>query len=152
MKKIVVFLIVLACLCVPFVIKKQTIFQMPNIASVCLVTGQKEEFALQTVQSGDLVFNFCSLEEARQHLSEIDVKGLQFYFANQPIDEVLQTLKADIVSEENVNDIYIINAYTPYFADSVFVQNKKVNLQLAISNGKLIAGFPMILTFRSASS
>lgn len=150
MKKLLVFIMLLICLCVTFAFKnvKNPLWNMVGVDRVCLISSENYEKSLdvEAVNCGDLVFNFCTLEVARENISNIDLKGLEFYFSNIPINDVLKNLKADIVSEELVNSIYIINAYTPYFSQNVFVKNKKVNVQLAVSEGRLIAGFPMILT------
>lgn len=151
MKKLFVFLILLGCLCSTFAFKNQKnpIFDAKNVEKVCFVDEKSydDDFFVESVQCGDMFFNFCSLDEAKKHIDQLKTfKAMQFYFVSTPAADILESLKAKIVSTERVENIEIINAYTPYFDKSVVVQGKKVNLQLAAKDGDIVAGFPMILT------
>ena len=150
MKKLVVFVLLLACLGATFAFKneKNPLFQMPA-EQVCFVDEKSysDIFDVETVQCGDLIFNFCSLQDARENLGKIkDFKAIQFYFSSISCEELLKTLKAEILSEESPEGLRIINAYTPYFSKSVLIGNKKVNLQIALREERIVAGFPMLLT------
>ena len=65
---------------------------------------------------------------------------------NVDAEEILNILKATVVQENEIENLRLIYAYSPYYQDSVMVDGKKVNLQLAFDGGNLIAGFPLILT------
>ena len=150
MKKLFVFLFLICCLGATFAFKneKTPIFAFNEIDEVCFVDDKNyENLDLEAVNCGDLVFNFCSLSVARENFSKIDdAKAVQIYLSDISLEEILKKLDAKIVSEENVQNIQIINAYTPHFSKSVFVEHKKVNLQIAFKDGQIVAGFPMILT------
>ena len=150
MKKLVVFVLLLACLGATFVFKneKNPIFSLPA-EEVCFVDEKSyaDKFSIETVQCGDLIFNFCSLKDARANVDKIgDFKAVQFYFSSISVDKILDCLKADIISKEEVEGLEIVNAYTPYFSKSVNIKNKKVNLQIALKEGQIVVGFPMLLT------
>ena len=149
MKKLFVFLLLICCLGATFAFKNENnpIFSLDGIEKVCFVDDEKYEIMdVQAVNCGDLTFNFCSLSEAKENISKINFKAVQLYFSDISTQKLLKTLKASVISEENVQNISIVNAYTPYFSDSVLVENKKVNLQIAVKDGQVVAGFPMILT------
>lgn len=150
MKKLIVFVLLLACLASTLAFKneKNPIFSLPA-QQVCFVDEKSyaDKFEVETVQCGDLIFNFCSLEEAKKNLEKVEnFKAMQFYFSTTSFEEIIKTLKADVVSRENVENLEIINAYTPFFSKSVLLDGKKVNLQIAVKDGLVVAGFPMILT------
>ena len=149
MKKVLVFVFLLCCLGATFVFKngKNPIFSLPA-EEVCFVDEEdcSDLLEAETVRCGDLIFHFCSLEKAKENFDKIKFEAVQFYFSSIQVDEVLRLLKADVISEENVDGLKIVNAYTPYFSKSVFVENKKVNLQIASRENKIVAGFPMLLT------
>lgn len=65
---------------------------------------------------------------------------------NVDAEEILNILKATVVQENEIENLRLIYAYSPYYQDSVMVDGKKVNLQLAFDGDNLIAGFPLILT------
>ena len=71
---------------------------------------------------------------------------MQFYFSSVTLEKILNFLKASKVSEENLDDLTVINAYTPLYAGCVYVQNKKVNVQIAIRDDRIVAGFPVLLS------
>ncbi len=150
MKKLIVFVLLAICLGVTFEFKnaKMPIFSLPA-QEVCFVddSSYAEKFDVETVQCGDLIFNFCSLNQASKNIDKVkDFEAIQFYFSSTSAEEILKNMKAKIISEENVDGIQIVNAYTPFFAKSVSLNNKKVNLQIASKDGLVIAGLPMILT------
>ena len=151
MKKLFVFVFLLCCLCATFAFKNQKnpIFAMKNIEKVCFVDEKSyaSNFPVETVQCGDLIFNFCSLEEAKKHIDSLKTfKAIQFYFNETSTAEILTELKAEVVSTQSLENIEIVSAYTLFFADCVIVQGKKVNLQIATTNSHVVAGFPLILT------
>lgn len=149
MKRLIVFCLLIAGLFSAIVFKPQTnpLFSIDGVEKVCFVANEKFE-NLENVNCGDYVFNYCSLQTAKENLEEFQKKSkaVQVYYHDVSLEEVLNKLKANVVSEENIENIKVVVAYTPYVQDCVFVKNKKANLQLAEKDGKLIAGFPAILT------
>lgn len=148
MKKLVVFILLLCCLAATFAFKNEMnpIFAL-DAQKVCIVADKTCNFQTETVQCGDLIFNFCPASVARENISKLgDFEAIQVYFLDISVDEILKTMHANVISKESVGEIEIVNAYTPYFGKSVQMSGKKVNLQIAAKSGEVIVGFPMILT------
>lgn len=151
MKKFIVFMLIIGCLVSTFHFKSQTspILSLKNIENVCFVNDKKFEYAdIQNIESGNLVYNYCSLSTARKYLNELqkDCKGIQLYFDSLDFKEILKTLKAEIISQSEIEGIKILYCFTPYYDQAIFQDGKKINLQIALKEGKMIAGFPLILT------
>lgn len=150
MKKVVVFVLLLSCLGATYAFKNENnpIFSLPA-EQVCVVDDEdlSDLLEAESVHCGDLIFNYCTLQKAKENFEKIkNFDAIQLYFTSTAQDEVLKALKASITSEEFVDGLKIVNAYTPYFSKSVFVKSKKVNLQIASKDGLVVAGFPMLLT------
>lgn len=149
MKKMIVFMLLLASFVCVGVLKKQneTIFALDGVQKVCFVSDEKYP-NLEFSTCGDMFFNFCTLQEAQQNLKEFSQKAqaVQLYFENIDLQSLLKSLKASKVSTTEIDHLNVIVAYTPFFDDCILINGKKVNLQIAEKDGKLIAGFPAILT------
>ena len=152
MKKFIVFIFLAGCLgCTGFVKLKarDSIFDLSGVKKVCLVCEEELE-EMESVRCGDYVFNYCSLDIAKEKYDALSTKGVQLYFEEVDLDEFLdelfKQLKIEVVSESHVKEISILQCYTPYFQDCVYIDNKKVNVQIATTSEGVIAGFPMILT------
>lgn len=129
---------------------RNPIFELSDVQQACFVSPYDfaDEMPVESVNSGDLVFNYCSWHTAKANLSKLnkDAEGMQLYFQQIDLQNLLVTLKAECVSTEELGDLTVINAYTPYYFDCVYVQNKKVNMQIALKENQVVVGFPMILT------
>ena len=151
MKKLIVFIFLGLCLFATGFskLKRNPLFEAYGVEKVCFVANNHCEVeGVECVECGDMTFNFCTLEVVRKNLDKLqkDLIGLQFYFEDADSDGILRSLNADVVSTENIDGLVVLNCYTPYFDKSVFVKCKKVNLQIAIQEGKVVAGFPVLLT------
>ena len=95
---------------------------------------------------GDVDFVYLGGDEAKEAVKKTKVEGLEFYISALTKDEILKLLKATVLSESVVEGMKITYAYSPYYQNSVTLDGKKVNLQIAERDGEIIAGFPLILT------
>ncbi|MBP3431500.1 MAG: hypothetical protein J6K39_01420 [Clostridia bacterium] len=151
MKKLIVFMFLLCCFVgtIFFKDEKNPFFSIDGIEKVCFAANEKIGcFDVEGVHCGDLVFNFCSIETAKSNLSELkkQSKSMQLYFQGGDVHQLLDSLKAEIVSTSEHEGLMVFNCYTPYEQSCVYVENKKVNLQIAVEGEKIVAGFPVILT------
>lgn len=151
MKKLIVFGLVLLCLVSTLSVKIETnpLFALKNVEKVCFVSNTKMiEDDVETVVCGDKYFNFCSLSVAKENLKKIekDLDGIQFYLQNTSFEELTKQLKLQIVTSNQIEGLTIICGYTPYFQDCIYLDNKKVNVQIAVKSNEIVAGFPAILT------
>ena len=48
--------------------------------------------------------------------------------------------------QQEFEDFKIYYRYTPYEQDCVYIENKKVNLQIVFKSNEIVAGLPLILT------
>lgn len=148
MKKLLVFLLLLCALGTTFVFKPQNNPLLINdgLQKVCVVSDKKTENA-QSVVCGDLVFNYYTPQAAAENLKTLqkDAKSVQYYLSCS-VDDILKLLNASVVSRQNIDDLCVVCAYTAAFDKCIYVDGKKVNVQIAQKDGQVVAGFPSILT------
>lgn len=151
MKKLIAFVLILACLVPTAFFKMETnpIFEMQGVEKVCFVAEREYlEDEVESVRCGDLYFNYCSLETAKKNFVEFKkyIKGFQFYFKDVALDSILSTLKCEVVTTVEVEGREVLCGYTPYYENNIFVDEKKVNMQVACLENEIVLGFPLILT------
>lgn len=148
MKKIVVFVLVLLMVGLTYFAKNKEIplFDLDSITKVCFVVDENEEVSGETVECGRKKFVYMNLEEARKEVENIKFDAVQFYFDKDVLNDVLEEMKAEKVSSQKVQGANVEYYYSPYFQDSVLIEGKKVNMQIALKDGEVIAGLPLILT------
>lgn len=56
----------------------------------------------------------------------------------------LKDLSAKLIRTENVEELIILYAYSPYINNYVSVFSEKVNVMIAIGSGKVVYGSPLI--------
>lgn len=149
MKKMIVFLVLvgLVTASLRFSNPKSQIFDVFGVDKVCFVSDKEFEGEFETVSCGDKFFNFCTFEQAKENallLKESD--AVQFYTDETSTDEILKTVHFQKMSSEMIDGIEIIYGYSPCYSDSVVLDGKKINVQVAKIDGEVVIGFPMILT------
>lgn len=122
------------------------IFRFENCEKVCFVS--EKDFGFESQHSGDKIFSFCSYEKAREVFENIkdDLDGLQFYFKVFDEQKFCKRFDAKVVSKSEIDQIKLICGYTPFFNQSILIDGKKVNFQIANTSDWVIVGFPIILT------
>ena len=148
MKKLVVYLLILVCFGGLFSVKTENnpLFSLEKVESVCFVSSEKSD-GCDVVCCGDMFFNYCSVEQAKEKIDEIkNADGVQFYLADVDLREVFEILKFEEVSKMQVDDLMVYCGFSVYGNKSVLVEGKRVNVQVVAIDNKVIAGFPMILT------
>lgn len=148
MKKLIVFLFIIALVVGGFSFEglSKGIFVAEGIEQVCFVSGkQYEDF--ESVQCGEKFFNYCSYEKAKEKAFLVkNCDAVQFYTNEESLKAVLDKINYQQLYSEVVEGIEIGYGYSPCYASSVFIDGKKVNVQIARKDGKVVIGFPMILT------
>lgn len=148
MKKLIVFILILGCLTSTLFIKSwnNPIYNMAGVERACIVSGVQYK-DMESVECGQVYFNFCTYSQAKEKLNSADpIKCLQLYFNNLTVEELMKTLRMDVVKTEEVENMTIYCGYSPYWSDCIYLDGKKVNVQIAVKEGSIIAGFPAILT------
>ena len=155
MKKLLVFLLLLACFgylanCDQFV--EASIFGKISAKRACFLMQNAPNDQLfeevEVVLSGNQVFCFCEFSFAEEfykvHKDEID--GVQLYFDGVKPNEFFEKLDCQNISSKSVSGGCLYEAYTPYFLKSVNDGGKKVNIQLFCKDGEMVVGLPLIFT------
>lgn len=128
-------LIILASLLLLFVplfrVQKTDLLSFEEIGEVFFVENGKVE--KQTKK------NFSQAE-----LLKVD--GIVLSFEDKTMKEIQNLLKVKVVKVERVEGIDIVYGYTDLYSGHIFLDKKMVNVQLASSNQRIIAGFPIILS------
>lgn len=77
----------------------------------------------------------------------VDVQGESLSFLGTKNDALnyLNNFNHNVVLSEIIENIVVIYAYCPQIENYVYVNNEKVNIQLAFNDGKITVGTPMIL-------
>ena len=73
-------------------------------------------------------------------------KQVEMVYSKGVIKKIIEDLNLRIVFEEDVIQLHIIYAYSPFFDKFVLVKNNRVNFQFALSTDKLTIGYPLIYT------
>lgn len=150
MKKIVVFLMILACVCSTLNFKKSSLFDLEGVERVCFISEknyQNEE--ISTVECGNKFFNYCSFSTAKRNIEnwKNDLDGIQFYYKDTNLEQILKNLKFQQISEQKLDNLQIFYGFTPYYSDCIVLEGKKINVQIVVSEeGTILAGFPVVLT------
>ena len=151
MKKFLIFLLVGICLSIviPSKYKEGVLSLVEDANRVCFVSSEKLEVEeVESVFSGDLVFNYCSLGKAKELIGEVqsNLEGIHFEFEEKSEAEILSVFKGEKVYEEVVDGIRIVYCFSPYYQKCITLNGEKVNMQIAFKDSELIVGFPLILT------
>lgn len=150
MKKMIAFILILCCLVSVFQFSNnQTLFgKFQNAASVCLIAEESFDFAQRHESSGDKIFNYCSLTQAKENFEHISEKleGVQLYFEDMSALEILQKLQIAQYSQMEMDGMVVYLAYTTLYDDFVLVDGKKINVQIVEKDGQVVCGFPAIIT------
>ena len=148
MKKIFVFVFIVLIIGVTYFVKNSynPLFTLAETYRGCLIVKNGSLNEGEIISCGDVDFVYLTKEEGLNSIKKVPLEGLEFYMNNVDAEEILNILKATVVQENEIENLRLIYAYSPYYQDSVMVDGKKVNLQLAFDGDNLIAGFPLILT------
>lgn len=142
--------------------KKLALILSLSIILLCGVffTSSNQTFSLQDYFSNNNIYfytneyiNPTSIKITNTYMS-LDCSGVNnnnllgesMYFDNLEVGSALKTLKAHVKFTEYLKQerLTIIYAYSPLIIKNRIVNNKKVNLQISISNEYTIIGWPVI--------
>lgn len=126
--------------------KELPLFYLDSTKEVCLVVDNSVSLSGESVDCGSKKFVYMSKEEALEAVSNTNFDAIQFYLEDITLEDIINDMKAEKVSTQEVENVEIIYCYTPLFADSIIMNGKKVNMQIVIKDKEIIAGFPLILT------
>lgn len=148
MKKLLSFILILIMGCLTYFVKnsENPLFKCSGVSKVCVITEEFDDEVADVVECGNKKFIFCSKEEGKELVKKLQIDGLQFYFENYSLENLQKNLNLTIISEQNIENLLILYAYTPFYQDCVYIDNKKVNAQIVLKDMQIVIGFPLIIT------
>lgn len=149
MKKLIVFILLLSALSSTsfFKLYNNNIWQIEGLEKVCFV-GDSQIEDLDYVQCGDLYFNFCTVQKAKENLKNYQksAKNIQFYIKNDDFSEVFDKIMFEETEKQILNGRTIYLGNSPYFDKFIWTNQQRTNLQISVFENEIIIGSPVILT------
>ncbi len=148
MKKLIVFLIICIFLPLTAFTKNELLplFIYDKVKQVCVTVDNSGESYENEIEMGNKKFVYLTKEEGKELVKKKKIFGIQFYLEDVSFEDILDIMQAKVVKTQNIEEIDVIYAYTPLYQDSIYIDGKKVNLQIALKDHEIIAGLPLILT------
>lgn len=149
MKKLAVFCIVVVALILPdFLVQKQSVLDFDSVKAVSFVTDCESatKFNLDFVQNGSDAIAQVDVKQASELYQKIQPKCIVLSLDEKDLSKLTNFLNLKHFYQQNLDDMEIIYGYTDKFEDFTFVDNKKINVQIAVRQGDVVAGFPLIMT------
>lgn len=155
MKKIIVGLLILSCLCSCFCFSNlektiYSIFGNFDVVRVCVVDDKEwedDDDSISSVVCGDKIFHYGTFDEIKNRdLNFDDVDSIQFYIVGATLSEIEEKLGGEIVFSEKIDEKNVTYLFVSCWKKSVAVENKKVNCQIVERENDIVVAFPMILT------
>lgn len=122
------------------------------------VVGQSIKYTFYTVdesdknltftKNGNVFFVSCNLQDAgkvKQKLSNILGESVCFKGDKVAGLNYISSFNYTSILTEDVNGIFTLYAYTPQIENFVYINNKKVNIELAVNKGVITIGSPIIV-------
>lgn len=107
-------------------------------------SGEYSSYTEMAVNASSVNHGFCY--EQNEIVEESKLVGESLKIVNLEPMAALEKLKANIVKTEYLEEgLIVIYAYTSLIKNSVNVDDKKVNIQIAQSDEYCVIGWPLIL-------
>ena len=150
MKKLLAFVLILACVASTafFKVEKNPLFDIDGVTKVCFVSNQDlSKYDMQVQRCGDMFFNFCDQKTAKEKVKIVKnkIQSVQFYF-DKDDEKVIDKLKFTLVNEKQIEDIKVLEGYSPLCGAGYQIDKKNINVQIAIKGDEIVVGTPLILT------
>ena len=104
----------------------------------------------EIIQNGNGFLICCDEQNTKivnKNLNKSYIQGESFCFDGNIADitKILKKLNAKIITTENFENLKIIYAYSYKLQKFIFVDGKKVNVQICLNENKITVGTPLIL-------
>ena len=92
----------------------------------------------------------CNTKDAPKIKNKINnnfIYGESFSFngSKNDINIIIKKLKIEILSKQDLDNIIVIEGYSPLINKSIYINNENINIQIAFNNNKITVGYPLIL-------
>lgn len=111
-------------------------------------TLEKTDESLSYTKNGDAFIVSCDAYEAgyvKQRLGKILGESVCFKGDKIAGLNFISKLNYTSILTEDVNGIFTLYAYSPKIENYVYINNKKVNIELAVNKGVVTVGSPIIV-------
>ena len=148
MKKLISFILIVFMISLTLFIKngENPLFFCEKVYKTCFVVDESIKSDDMTTCGNKNFLSFNRDDGYKFIKSGTNVDAMQFYLRDITLDYLLDLLKVSIIEEQNVDNFHTIYGYSPYYQECIFIDDKKVNVQIVTENDVIIAGFPLILT------
>jgi hypothetical protein len=149
MKKILIILI--ATLTVIFTYPSNnfiTLTEKFNGNEYIFYTDSKPEGYDNVIKNGEIYMvtvNSNEAEKTYKTLKDVNAISVRFNGSKEKINFYLETLSAEEIKNQTIDDIYIVYGYTSKIKESVDVNGQTINVQIAIHRGVVTIGSPLII-------
>lgn len=147
MKKLIVFILLLMPLCF-LALKKPICGDIANfdvVTKACVVTKEDVgENAVSTLQYNYLLVD--GKEDLLKVATDLNAEGLILYLKKDDYEKFTKTLNMLTLKQKIIDNKTIVYAFTPQYSKTVFMENKKVNMEIVFEKDDVIIGFPTILS------
>ena len=72
-------------------------------------------------------------------------ESFSFNGSKNDINIIIKKLKIEILSKQDLDNIIVIEGYSPLINKSIYINNENINIQIAFNNNKITVGYPLIL-------
>ena len=147
MKRLLTFLFLFIFLCALPLFSSQNIFNNKHISKAIIISKNDVEFDenLKIVSGNQFYYTLQGdFEKESKNFNSID--GVVLYFDNYSLENLIKDYKIDFFKGQNVDNYEIFYGFTNIYKDFVYLNSKKVNVQIAVKENQIIVGFPAILT------
>lgn len=146
MKK-VFFIVIISILLISLSIVSQKIY-MQDADCVYVYTLGKEELLVKNENTN--IFGMTRYSVDYDDISKIqrnfdDIVSIEFTYKNISIDEIITKLNCVIVSWEKIENVLVYYLYSNLIDDCIEVDNRYINVQVAISSENVKIGIPLLV-------
>ena len=148
MKRMIVFLF-LCIFMIAFAFFKSNDFSFLNCNKFVVVSKFEINESDKIIQNGNQYYNIFSSNPKDYLKSEVknNADGYVFYFdSNNTKEDFEKLLGYDLTSCSEIEDYNCFYGYYNGYKDFRYVNGKKINFQLVLTEEEWILGFPVILT------
>lgn len=148
MKRMIAFFVVVAILIGIKFINRNNLpnFEFEKLVVISQVSNLFDQEKIQNGNQFYYTFDKINGKNIIKNLDNKDFDGLVYYFNKSVgIDRLKNKFDFVYKGKENIQNLQIYYGYDSDYPDFVFLNGKKVNVQLVENSTNIIVGFPMIL-------
>lgn len=126
----------------------QYIFHTSDVTNLLETSGEQKYQNISILKNGDNFIVKCEPKIAsliKRNLTDIQGESITFVGNKKDAFAFLSKFDFEIVLTENVAGVYTLYAFVPTITNCIYINNQKVNLELAVCDNIVTIGCPIIL-------